>query len=252
MHFLIVNDDGINSPFLPILTQAVKRAGHRVTVCVPATQQSAKAHAFSIEQPILAEKREVPDADEAWAIFGTPVDSCRIGAMNLAPDADAVISGINLGYNVGMSVYVSGTVGAAREATFLHKPGIAVSAEKQTPHDTLAYLSDWAVEMAEKLVTSLLPVIDDFERTVCNLNAPPIPRAELKSQVLCPLNRAGYRDSYEQRISPRKQTYFWLSPMKQDPPLPGSDQAYLDAGHPTCTFLTIDGQSQEEFADWLK
>ena len=33
MHFLIVNDDGINSPFLPILTQAVKRAGHRVTVC---------------------------------------------------------------------------------------------------------------------------------------------------------------------------------------------------------------------------
>lgn len=133
MHFLIVNDDGINSPFLPILTQAVKRAGHRVTVCVPATQQSAKAHAFSIEQPILAEKREVPDADEAWAIFGTPVDSCRIGAMNLAPDADAVISGINLGYNVGMSVYVSGTVGAAREATFLHKPGIAVSAEKQTP-----------------------------------------------------------------------------------------------------------------------
>ena len=53
MHFLIVNDDGINSPFLPILTQAVKRAGHRVTVCVPATQQSAKAHAFSIEQPIL-------------------------------------------------------------------------------------------------------------------------------------------------------------------------------------------------------
>ena len=230
MHFLIVNDDGINSPFLPILTQAVKRAGHRVTVCVPATQQSAKAHAFSIEQPILAEKREVPDADEAWAIFGTPVDSCRIGAMNLAPDADAVISGINLGYNVGMSVYVSGTVGAAREATFLHKPGIAVSAE-----------------MAEKLVTRGAP-----ELTVCNLNAPPIPRAELKSQVLCPLNRAGYRDSYEQRISPRKQTYFWLSPMKQDPPLPGSDQAYLDAGHPTCTFLTIDGQSQEEFADWLK
>ena len=54
MHFLIVNDDGITSPFLPILTQAVKRAGHRVTVCVPATQQSAKAHAFSIEQPILA------------------------------------------------------------------------------------------------------------------------------------------------------------------------------------------------------
>lgn len=101
--------------------------------------------------------------------------------------------------------------------------------------------------MAEKLVTRGAP-----ELTVCNLNAPPIPRAELKSQVLCPLNRAGYRDSYEQRISPRKQTYFWLSPTKQDPPLPGSDQAYLDAGHPTCTFLTIDGQSQEEFADWLK
>lgn len=246
MHFLIVNDDGIDSPFLPILSQAVKRAGHRVTVCVPATQQSAKAHAFSIEQPVLAQRRDVPGADEAWALSGTPVDCCRIGVMNIAPDVDAVISGINLGYNVGLAVYVSGTVGAAREATFLHKPGIAVSAEKQTPLDTLEYLSDWAVEMAEKLVRRGAPAL-----TVCNLNAPPIPRKELKAPLLCPLNRAAYRDSYEQRESPRHQTYFWLSPMQQEPPSTGSDQAYLDAGHPTCTFLTIDGQSQETFADWL-
>ena len=60
MHFLIVNDDGINSPFLPILTQAVKRAGHRVTVCVPATQQSAKAHAFSIERRFWRRSAKCP------------------------------------------------------------------------------------------------------------------------------------------------------------------------------------------------
>lgn len=247
MHFLIVNDDSIDSPFLPILATACKRAGHRVTVCVPATQQSAKAHAFSIEDPIIARQVEVPGADEAWALSGTPVDCCRIALTSIAPDVDAVISGINLGYNVGLAVYMSGTVGAAREATFRHKVGVSVSAEKWTPGDTLDYVAEWAVEMAVKLVTRGVP-----ELTVCNLNAPPIPRAELKERVVCPINRSSYLDDYERRESPRKQTYFWISPMIQEPPMPGSDQAYLDAGHPTCTFLTIDGEGQEKFAAYLK
>lgn len=247
MHFLIVNDDSIDSPFLPILTTACKRAGHRVTVCVPATQQSAKAHAFSIEDPIMARQVEVPGADEAWALSGTPVDCCRIALTSIAPEVDAVISGINLGYNVGLAVYMSGTVGAAREATFRHKVGVSVSAEKWTPGDTLDYVAEWAVEMAEKLVTRGVP-----ELTVCNLNAPPIPRAELKERVVCPINRSSYLDDYERRESPRKQTYFWISPMIQEPPMPGSDQAYLDAGHPTCTFLTIDGEGQEQFTSYLK
>ncbi len=246
MHFLIVNDDGISSPFLPVMVHACAKAGHCVTVCVPETQQSGKAHAYTIEKPILGRQVDMPETDEAWVLEGTPADCCRIALMSIAKDVHAVISGINVGYNTGMAVYVSGTVGAAREAVFQLKPGVAVSAEKQTPTDTLEFLADWAVEMTEKLVLRGAPPM-----TVCNLNAPPIPAAALKDKVLSPLNRAPYKDSYERRVSPRHQTYFWLSPLAQEPPFPGTDQAYLDDGHPTCTFLTIDGSDQSEFTSYL-
>lgn len=247
MHIILVNDDGISSPFLPYLVKAAKAAGHRVTVCAPASQQSAKAHAFSIEQPVLAKSCPMEDADEAWAIEGTPVDCARIGMMSIAPEAEAVISGINLGYNVGLATYVSGTVGAAREAVFMRRVGVAVSTEKTCGPDTLAWLAAWAVQMAERLVKRGAP-----DHCVCNLNAPPIPASELREPKLCPLNRACYLDGYERRVSPRGQTYFWVQPIGLDVTNEGSDQYWLDHGHPTCTFLTIDGAGQEQFASYMR
>lgn len=248
MNILLVNDDGFDSSFLQLLCRAAAARGHHVTVCAPATQQSAKSHAYTVFQPLLAQKRQMDGAAEAWAIEGTPVDCCRIGFMSICEERpDLVISGINCGYNTGFAVYVSGTVGAAREAAFQGIPAMALSAEYQTPAETVAFFADWAVNLGERLVDYPAPAF-----SVCNLNVPPVPMYELKEPKMCDITHNLYKDSYEHRTSPRGGDYFWLTPLDQDYDYtPGSDQDLLSQGHITCTFLTPDGCDQQQYADFL-
>ena len=249
MNILLVNDDGIDSPFLALLCRAAAARGHHVTVVAPATQQSAKSHCFTIDRPLCAYPRQVEGAAAAWAVDGTPVDCCRVGLMRLcAQRPDLVLSGINLGYNTGLATFVSGTVGAAREAAFQGVPAMAVSGEPRTPQETLAFFADWAVALGERLIHYPAP-----ELSVCNLNVPPVPLHQLKEPRMCPITRNIYKDNYEQRVSPRGQVYFWLYPEEQDDhPTPGSDLDLLQQGHITCTFLTPDdGCDQQKYADLL-
>ncbi len=248
MNVLLVNDDGIDSPFLLPLIAAASARGHRVTVCAPATQQSAKSHSLTTSAPLMAHPRQLPGAAEAWAVEGTPVDCTRLGLQAIGPAPDVVLSGINLGYNVGLAVYVSGTVGAAREAAFRSVPALAVSAEPHTPADTLQAFSAYAVKMAERLVERGAPPL-----AVCNLNAPPVALSSLGKPVLCPLHKALYQDGFEQRRSPDGQLYYWKTAgLHEYPPTPGSDLDWLKKGHVTCTFLTVDGMDQERFQSYLE
>ena len=249
MNLLLVNDDGIGSPSLQLLSRAAKARGHHVLLCAPSTQQSAKSHCFTITAPLLARRLELDCADEAWAVDGTPADCTRLGLMALN-DAkiDLVISGINDGYNVGLATYVSGTVGAAREAAFQGVPAMSVSAGLNVPPPTLALFAEWVVTLAEKLVDYPLPAL-----SVCNVNVPSVPVQELKPPVLCPISRSVYQDTYVRRESPRGDTYFWLTPEQpSDTPTPGSDQEWLDKGHITVTILTTDGCQQTDYADLLE
>ena len=140
MNILLTNDDGFDSPLLHMLCRAAAARGHNVYVSAPATQQSAKSHSFTLTRPLIAHPREMEGAAKAWAVEGTPVDSARLGFMSLA-DApiDLVISGMNDGENVGLATYVSGTVGAAREAAFQRKRAMAVSMQVGTPIETARF-----------------------------------------------------------------------------------------------------------------
>ena len=60
-----------------------------------------------------------------FVVDGTPVDCVRLGLLELAPDADWVLSGVNNGGNLGVDAHMSGTVAAAREAALLGRPAIA-------------------------------------------------------------------------------------------------------------------------------
>ena len=104
MNILLVNDDGIDSPYLALLCRAAAARGHRVTVCAPSTQQSAKSHSFTIFTPVTVHPREVEGACAAWAVDGTPVDCVRLGLLSLCGDGvDLVLSGINDGFNTGLA-----------------------------------------------------------------------------------------------------------------------------------------------------
>ena len=122
MHVLLTNDDGIDAPGLAALEGALSALA---TVSVVAPQQCYSGcghrvtshHAVRVEQ--LAERR--------FKVHGTPADCTRLALAELAPDVDWVVGGINDGGNLGVDVLMSGTVAAVREASWLGKPGIAIS-----------------------------------------------------------------------------------------------------------------------------
>jgi 5'-nucleotidase len=125
--FLVTNDDGPHSPFLPRMVEALRPHG-TVRVCVPAEEQSWKAKAMSRWGRIHARPLEHLGA-EAFSVTGTPSDCVNLAIHHLFPDPpDWVISGINIGWNVGGAFVVnSGTVGAALEGALCGRPAVAFS-----------------------------------------------------------------------------------------------------------------------------
>lgn len=247
MNILLINDDGIDSPLLACLCRAAAARRHHVAVCAPMTQQSAKSHSFTLDNPIKAHPREMEGADSAWAIEGTPVDCACIGLMHLFPNTQLVISGINHGYNAGLSTYPSGTVGAARAAAFHGVKALALSAHTETPVETVTFFAEWATRLGEQLMREPLP-----GKAVCNVNVPPVAIHELREPVFCPLSTTMWADGYAQRESPRGDTYFWLLPYHENKPTEGSDLDMLAQNHITCTLLTPTPCLQEGYAYILK
>ena len=141
MTFLLTNDDGIDAPGLQTLETLVADFPH--TVAAPRQPHSGCGHRVTAHQPIRVETfpARQPFGDEIegralgdveahprYAIHGTPADCTRLAIACLCPIRPHwVLSGINAGGNLGVDVYISGTVAAVREAAYQGIPGIAIS-----------------------------------------------------------------------------------------------------------------------------
>ena len=128
---LVTNDDGIESPLLVSLAQALNQlSGVEVVVSAPSENQSGSSHS-SIGGPLTVRQTKIEGVTEAYSVSGRPADAVRFGLSQLGKgqDFDLVVSGINRGANVGDISHLSGTVGAAMEAVFQGVPAIAVSQE---------------------------------------------------------------------------------------------------------------------------
>ena len=243
MHFLLTNDDGIDAIGLKALSAAITQAGHTVTVCAPQSQQSAASHHLTLNAPLMVQ--EVPwEGGKAYALGGTPADCARIGKLLSGRPIDFAFSGINNGENAGTAIFYSGTVSAAREARMCGLPAMAVSIMTGADWNTLLRLGRLAVDIAEKTDGKELPRL-----SILNLNAPAIPADQWKPLRLAPLSDACYLDSYERRVSPRGQSYFWLEAgLKIEPHRPGTDVALLNDG---CPVLSLVGPYLEENG-WIR
>lgn len=129
MNILVVNDDGIGSAGLAHLAEKAKELGS-VWVVAPENQCSAMSHRITVFGTL--EARPAPEFPvegvKAWAISGTPADCVKVGLQVLLPcRPDIIFSGINRGFNVGIDIIYSGTVGAAMEALVNDIPAIAFS-----------------------------------------------------------------------------------------------------------------------------
>ncbi|TVR49079.1 MAG: 5'/3'-nucleotidase SurE [Puniceicoccaceae bacterium] len=124
---LVTNDDGIDSPFLAALLDALATEA-RLFIAAPAAEQSWIGKAMSRHREVAVTPRE-GFPGPAWAIDGTPSDCVNIALGHLLPARpDLVISGINLGQNAGLPfILASGTIAGAIEAVLHGLPAVAVS-----------------------------------------------------------------------------------------------------------------------------
>lgn len=152
LKILLTNDDGIYAPGLWAAAQALARVGE-LFIVAPDREQSGVGAALTLHAPVkataiatdgrlgraavvaadTADASDAPVAGEtlhpvtAFAVEGTPGDSCILGLEKLAGPVDLVVSGINSGSNLGWDVLVSGTVGAAWQGYVRGYPTIAIS-----------------------------------------------------------------------------------------------------------------------------
>jgi 5'-nucleotidase len=147
-HILVTNDDGVTSPGLLALKQALESYG------------SAIGRGITIHNPLHVEEVRLADGSEALATDGTPVDCVRFAMLGVlgGDPPDVIVSGINLGVNMGDDVTYSGTVAAALEGVLLGWPAIAVSAQTTDPTadqwDGAAYDFRGVAEFAARLPAS--------------------------------------------------------------------------------------------------
>src|ERR1700758_1014966 len=122
MRILISNDDGIYSPGIAALAKAAARFGE-VRIVAPDIEQMSMSHAITSSRPLRFKRVHVGEF-EAYSVNGTPADCVALGTHRLG-HVDLVLSGINLGLNLGNSLWHSGTLAAAKEAALLGRGGIA-------------------------------------------------------------------------------------------------------------------------------
>lgn len=171
---LLTNDDGIASPGIAALRRALEGLG-QVTTLAPAENSSAVARGVTIDRALRLERTTFGGGYEGFALDGTPSDCVRVALLGVVtPVPDLVVSGINMGANLGADVTYSGTVGAALEAALRGGAGIALSVESREPR--------WLDE-AIPLVRAIVRRAIEYgvpAQTVLNVNLPDAPAAEIR------------------------------------------------------------------------
>ena len=174
---LLTNDDGIDAPGLAALHRAVASLGD-VHVVAPEAERSAASHSVTIRAHMAY--REVEREGEVWghALDGTPADCVKLAVTRLLDERPAlVLSGINPGANIGNNILYSGTVAAAREATMLGIPAMAVSIGHVHSGDEWHYdvAAGWAARLVPHVLENGLP-----SGVLLNLNVPNLPADEIR------------------------------------------------------------------------
>lgn len=195
---LLTNDDGIHSPGLEALHQALATLG-RTFVIAPDRDNSAVSHSLTMNRPL----KVVRLRENYYTIDGTPTDCVAVGLKKILPvRPDILVSGINAGANLGDDITYSGTVSAAIEGTMYGIPSMAISVGGEPPYDYRAAVQI-ALLMAEKILTASLP-----DSTLLNIN---IPSGETFNAIR--VTRQGRRlweDSIHETLDPRGNKHYWI------------------------------------------
>jgi len=211
-HILLTNDDGFDAIGLKALIQALKPIA-KITVVAPAKNKSACGHSLTLDKPLRLDNVQ----DDYYKVDdGSPTDCVFISLNNLFKDGykpDLVISGINIGANMGEDITYSGTAAAAMEAVLQGVPAIAIS---QVCKDKCNDIKNgWDFALAKQTIANLAKKILDNnfpldERKFLNVNIPPIKPEECNG---IKVTKAGYREygnDTHRHHNPRGEEFYWI------------------------------------------
>jgi len=200
---LVTNDDGVTSPGIHALADALKALGE-VTVVAPTQEASAIGHALTLRRPLRIETY----GPDVYGVDGTPTDCVNLGVdVVLKRKPDLVVSGINKGWNIGDDVTYSGTVAGAMEAALLGIPGIAVSL-KRTPEFNFTWAAAAAETVARAVLARAWPA-----RTFLNINVNSGPPRGIRVTTQA---RRNHVTKIASRTDPRGQPYYWIEEALDD------------------------------------
>jgi 5'-nucleotidase len=243
MKLLVTNDDGINSVFLHELVFALKSAGHDLSVVAPLTEQSWTGASKTRLRPVQSVKADQGFGCPTWTVDGTPSDCVNIAIAHLLPEkVDAVVSGMNVGFNCTLGfVIASGTVAGAWEGALHGLPAMAVSQDVSEniyydlkehggkPGPELLATLKVSASHAARLAGELLPATAPRSFTVHNINLPypcgpntPVKRTVLSQFFVPGLFSAPDADGRHRLI--------WTQGEDVSPPEPLTDLKCLESG----------------------
>ena len=239
MRILLSNDDGYFAPGLEQLAAALAPRAE-ITVVAPERDRSGASNSLTLDRPLAV--RRAPNG--FLFVNGTPTDCVHLAVTGLLEELpDIVISGINLGANMGDDTIYSGTVAAATEGYLLGIPSIAISlASKTAKHfETAARV---AVEMVAR---------HERERAgpwLLNVNVPDIPRAELKGLSVTRLGRRHKAEDVIKTQNPRGETIYWVGAAGAAADAgEGTDFHAVGQGYVSVTPLQIDLTNRDQMTD---
>ena len=234
MKILVSNDDGIFSPGIHALARAAAEVADEVMIVAPDVEQSAMGHAITVRRPLRFQRtklRDLPDF-EAFRVDGTPAD-CVVLGVHEGGRPDVILSGVNVGSNLGFDVTHSGTVAAAFEGTTMGIPSIAVSLRTGGEHElNFDHAAAYAAKLGAAVAKQGLP-----ERTLLNVN---FPAGAPKGLRWSHQSTHMYTDEILRRDDPEGNPYYWIAGQPGAEDVPDTDYAAIVRGYATVTPLHLD------------
>jgi len=228
MRILITNDDGIYSPGIAALAQIAKRFGD-VTIMAPDVERSSAGHAVTHSVPLSYKKSiYVFEGVEAFRVNGTPADCVALGTHVYTP-TDVVLSGINMGPNLGNSMWHSGTLAAAKQAVLLGIKGIALSTPVGKEPPDFKILQPYVEEVLRLL-------LEENGRQLYNVNFPPNPKGIRWTRQSVRF----YDGKIIPGIDPMGRKHYWFTVIPLEPADEGTDRWAVENGYVSITPLRLD------------
>lgn len=203
---LISNDDGVNAKGLRRLSEVALEFGN-VVVMSTERNASGQSHSITTTHPLRAYEVRKAEGLNVYCCDGTPADCIKLATEHFCPrKPDLVLCGINHGSNSSINVHYSGTLGAVLEASLLGITAIGFSLLSHNPEADFEPGIPFIRHIIGEVLQHGLP-----KGTTLNVNIPRTEAGDIQGIRICHEARSSWSDSFEKRIDPKGQPYWWLT-----------------------------------------